>query len=99
MLFREAGIPGFGEVDFDATMTTMRVRARYPDLVIWANLSSDLLRRGTVEDTYRHSMELLEASKGRGYFHGCSNTVLPGTPPENVRAMMKARDDFSRQLM
>lgn len=96
MLFREAGMQGFGEVDFDATMTTARVRARYPDLVIWANLSGDLLRRGTAEDAYRHSMELLEASNGRGYFHGCSNTVLPGTPPENVRAMMKARDDFSR---
>jgi hypothetical protein len=39
-------------------------------------------------------MDLLEASHGRGYFHGCSNTILPGTPPENVRAIMKARDDF-----
>jgi uroporphyrinogen decarboxylase len=98
MLFREAGMPGFGEVDYDATMTLPRIRTRYPDLVIWANLSGDLLRRGTAEDAYRHSMELLEASRGRGYFHGCSNTVLPGTRPENVGAMMKARDDFSRQL-
>jgi len=56
------------------------------------------LRRGSAEDAYRHSMELLEASAGRSYFHGCSNTVLPGTPPDNVRAMMNARDDFSRQL-
>lgn len=98
MLFREAGMPGFGEADYDATMTLARVRAHYPDLVIWANLSGDLLRRGAAEDAYRHSMETLEASRGRGYFHGCSNTILPGTPPENVRAMMKARDDFSRQL-
>ncbi len=98
MLFLEAEMPGFGEVDFDATMTTARVRVRYPNLVIWANLSGDLLRRGTAEDAYRHSMELLAASQGRRYFHGCSNTVLPGTPPENVKAMMKARDDFSRQL-
>jgi hypothetical protein len=97
MLFRESGMPGFGEVDYDATMTLARVRARYPDLVIWANLSGDLLRRGTADEAYRHSMEQLEASGGRGYFHGCSNTVLPGTPPENVGAMMKARDDFSRR--
>ncbi|MEI8064566.1 MAG: uroporphyrinogen decarboxylase family protein [Verrucomicrobiota bacterium] len=98
MLFREAGIPGFGEVDFDATMTTAQVRARYPDLVIWANLSGDLLRRGTAEAVYRHSMEQLEASGGRKYFHGCSNTILPGTPPENVHAMMQAREDFSCRL-
>ena len=98
MLFREAGIPGFGEVDFDATMTTAQVRARYPDLVIWANLSGDLLRRGTAEEAYRHGMESLEASGGRKYFHGCSNTILPGTPPENVHAMMKARNDFSCRL-
>ena len=98
MLFREAGIPGFGEVDFDASLTTAQVRARYPDLVIWANLSGDRLCRGTAEDAYRHSMDLLEASPGTRYFHGCSNTILPRTPPENVRAMMKARDDFSRRL-
>jgi hypothetical protein len=98
MLFLDAAIPGFGEVDYDATMTTSLVRARYPDLSIWANVSGDLLRRGSAEDAYRHSMELLEASAGRSYFHGCSNTVLPGTPPDNVRAMMNARDDFSRQL-
>jgi len=95
MLFREVGIPGFGEVDFDASMTTARVRERYPDLVIWANLSGDRLRRGTAEEAYRHGLDLLEASRGRAYFHGCSNTILPGTPPENVAAMMKARDDFT----
>ena len=95
MLFREAGIPGFGEVDFDATMTTAQVRAGYPDLVIWANLGGDILRRGTAEEVYRHGMEQLEASGGCKYFHGCSNTILPGTPPENVYAMMQARDDFS----
>jgi len=97
MLFRDAAIPGFGEVDYDASMTTARVRAAYPELVIWANLSGDLLRRGTADDAYRHSMEQLEASDGVRYFHGCSNTILPGTPVENVYAMMKARDDFSER--
>ncbi len=98
MLFREAAMPGFGEVDFDAAMTTARLRVEYPDLVLWANLSGDLLCRGTAEDSYRHSMQLLEVSRGRRYFHGCSNTILPGSPVENVHAMMQARDDFSRQL-
>jgi hypothetical protein len=95
MLFCDAGMPGFGEVDFDATMTTAELRARYPGLTLWANLSGDLLRRGSPEEVYRHGMENLEASGGRRYLHGCSNTILPGTDVKNVEAMMKARDDFS----
>jgi hypothetical protein len=94
MLFLEAGLPGYGEIDHDAGMTAARVREKYPELVLWGNLSGDLLRRGTVDEVYRHSIELLEASGGRRYFHGCSNTILPGTPPGNVRAMLRARDEF-----
>lgn len=94
MIFREAGIPGYGEVDYEAGMVTGALRQRYPDLVIWANASGDLMRRGTAQQVYDHCRELLEGSGGRRYFHGCSNTVLPGTPPENVWAMMQARDDY-----
>ena len=93
MLFQEAGIPGYGEVDYDAGMTVSGIRERYPDLVLWATLSGDLIRRGSAEEVYRHAAEALEAGDGRGIFHGCSNTILPGTPPENVEAMMRARDD------
>jgi hypothetical protein len=94
MLFAEAGMQGFGEADYDASMTIDRVRERYPDLIVWSNVSGDLLRRATDEKVYRHCMELLAASEGRRYFHGCSNTILPGTPPENVVAMMRAREKF-----
>jgi uroporphyrinogen-III decarboxylase len=94
MIFEEAAVPGYGEVDYEAGMTTPEIRERYPDLVIWANVSSDVLRWGSREEAYRHCLALLEASDGRCYFHGCSNTVMPGTPPENVWAMMEARDDY-----
>ena len=94
MIFEEAGVPGYGEVDYDATMTTAAVRERYPDLVIWANASGDLLCRGIRSQVYDHAMELLEASGGRNYFHGVSNTILPGTPPENVLALFEARDAY-----
>lgn len=93
-LFKEAQAPGFGEVDRDAGMDVARLRARYPDLVIWANVSGDLLRRGTEAEVYADSLTILRESQGRRYFHGCSNTILPGTPPENVLAMLRARDDF-----
>ena len=96
MIFNQAGVPGFGEVDYDASMELGRIRERYPDLVVWANASGDRIRRGSRDEVYAHSMRILEASEGTRYFHGCSNTVLPGTPPENVWAMMQARDDYSR---
>jgi len=94
MIFVEAGVPGYGEVDFDAGMDAASIRARYPELVIWGNISGDRLRRGTASEVYDHCMAALEGSGGRAYFHGCSNTILPGTPPENVLAMMRTRDDF-----
>jgi uroporphyrinogen decarboxylase len=94
MLFTDLALPGFGEVDHDATMTAAAVRTRYPELAIWANLSGDILARGSAEEVYRHATSALVATGGRRYFHGCSNTVLPGTPVANVAAMMQARDDF-----
>ncbi len=97
MIFLEAGIPGYGEVDYEATMELSRIRQRYPHLIIWANASGDLIRRGSREEVYAHCMSILKASEGRGYFHGCSNTILPGTPPENVWAMMQARDDYKEK--
>jgi hypothetical protein len=71
-----------------------RIRERYSGLVVWANVSADVLRRGTREGVYAHSMQILKGSQGKGYLHGCSNAVLPGTPVENVWAMMEARDDL-----
>ena len=96
MLFEEAGIEGFGEVDFDASMTSVDLRKRFPSLTLWANASGDCLRRKSAEEVYEHSLTILRGSKGRRHFHGCSNTVLPGSPPENVLAMMGARDYYSR---
>ncbi len=30
---------------------------------------------------------IIDESGGTGYFHGCSNAILQGTPLENVEAM------------
>lgn len=95
ILFRDIGFPGYGEVDYDASMTTAALKERYPELVIWANVSGDLLRRGTAEEVHAHCTGILRASGGSRHFHGCSNTILPGTPVANVQAMMQARDDFA----
>jgi uroporphyrinogen decarboxylase len=94
MIFEEAGVPGFGEVDRDASMELGKIRKRYPDVVVWANASGGFMRRRGREEVYDHCVRILEESEGRRYFHGVSNTILPGTPPENVWAMMEARNDF-----
>jgi uroporphyrinogen-III decarboxylase len=84
-------------VDHDTSMHTGAIRKRYPDLVLWGTISADLLRRAEPVEIYRQCRQIIADSGGRGYFHGCSNAVLPGTPPENVWAMMRARDGDSRE--
>ncbi|MFI4911844.1 MAG: uroporphyrinogen decarboxylase family protein [Sedimentisphaeraceae bacterium JB056] len=94
MIFHDADVSGYGEVDYDASMTTATIREKYPDLVIWANLSGDFLHQRSEKDAYDYSLRVLRDSRGSHYFHGCSNTILSGTPTENVWAMMKARNDY-----
>ena len=96
MLFVEAEVPGYAEVERDAGMALGQIRAKYPDLVVWTNVSPDLLRRGTREQVHEDNLRILEESDGRGYLHGPSNAILPGTPVENVLAMTEARMDFAR---
>lgn len=91
MLFQEAACPGYGETDRDAGMTVAKLRQRYPGLVIWGNMSSALLQRATPQQVRDESRRILDESGGVGYFHGCSNAIVNGTPPENVEAMFSIR--------
>lgn len=93
-LFIDAAIPGYGEVDFNATMTSAELRKRYPELVIWANCGGDLIRRDTAEAVYAHGMAVLQGGGATRHFFGCSNTILAGTPVENVLALIRAHEDF-----
>ena len=91
MLFAEAACPGYGETDRDASMTVAAVRARFPRLVIWGNVSSSLLARGTAAQVREQAQAALAEAGGRGYFQGCSNALIQGTPLENIRAMFNVR--------
>ena len=91
MIFGEAACPGYGETDRDATMTVAAVREKFPRLVIWGNVSSSLLARGTAEQVRAQAQAALAEAGGRGYFQGCSNALIQGTPSENVRAMFAVR--------
>lgn len=87
MLFAEAACPGYGETDRDAAMTVASVRARFPQMIIWGNMSSNLLALGTPVQVREQAQATLAESGGLGYFQGCSNALVQGTPPENVTAM------------
>lgn len=91
MIFGEAGCPGYGETDRDATMTVAAVRAKFPSLVIWGNVSSSLLARGTAAEVRAQAEAALAESGRRGYFQGCSNALIQGTSLENIRAMFAVR--------
>lgn len=91
MIFGEAACPGYGETDRDATMTVAAVREKFPRLVIWGNVSSSLLARGTPEEVRAQAAAALAESGHRGYFQGCSNALIQGTPLENIRAMFGER--------
>ena len=91
MLFGEAGIPGYGETDRDAMMTVASIRARFPRLVIWGNVASSVLMYGTVAEVREQARAALAEAGGRGYFQGCSNAIVHGTPVANVLAMLGAR--------
>jgi uroporphyrinogen decarboxylase len=91
MIFTEAACPGYGETDRDAEMTVAAVRARFPRLVIWGNVSSSLLARGTPAQVRAQARAALDEAGGRGYFQGCSNALIQGTALENVRAMFGER--------
>ena len=83
----EAHCPGYGEVDHAATMTMGAIRERFADLVIWGNVSSATMFHGTPQQVIDECKQIQDESGGHGYFHGCSNALVKGTPIANVEAL------------
>ena len=87
-LFKESGIHGYGEIEGDAGMDLGRLKKEYGHLTFWGNISCHTLRVGSKEDVIKETKDCIDkASKGGGYIFGTSNSILSGTPPENVIAM------------
>ncbi len=90
-LFVEAGIDGYGEIDYDAGMRITDLQERYPNLTCWGNVSCRLLRLGTLYQIKECVAQIVERCKSKGrLILGSSNTILPGTPPENYFALLEA---------
>jgi len=89
-LFGNSGVDGYYEIDRRAGMDLRKLRERYPHLVMIGNISSHTLHRGTKEDVIAEAMSCLaEAKKSGGIIVGISNYALPGTPEENIWAMLE----------
>lgn len=90
-IFVEAGIDGYGEIDYDAGMRIPELQERYPDLTCWGNVSCRLLRAGTPSQVKEAALHIVERCRTGGrLILGSSNAVLPGTPPENYFALLEA---------
>lgn len=89
--FLHSRIDGFGECDHDAGMRIPELKARYPHITYWGDVPcGSLLHRGTAEQVREFVRRRLETCRGNGgWILGSSNSIVPGTPPENVLAMFE----------
>ena len=61
---------------------------------IRGNIDPVLLLKGTPDDVYRESVKVIKAAgSGGGLILGSGCDVMPGTPYENIDAMMDAARD------
>ena len=89
-LFDRAGIDGYYEIDRRARMDLARLRERYPRLVLIGNVSSHTVHLGTREEVVAEALSCLElAHRTTGVIVGTSNYFVPGTPIDNVVALIE----------
>lgn len=95
MLFGEAGVQGYLEIEGDAGMDYEKLRARYPKLVMMGNLSSGLVHLGTPEQIRQCVKQRCKQAKDcRGILLGTSNMLMVGTPDDNLKALRDALEEF-----
>ncbi len=93
-LFGQCRPEGYGEVDWDAGMDPARVRAAFPELVIFGSVPcGGVLLRGTPRQVAETAEYCLRAAGPRVVL-GSSNAILHGTPPENVHALFEVARRF-----
>lgn len=95
-LFVASGADGYGEIDQAAGMDFGAIRERYPSLTLWGGVPcGSVLARGTPEQVRAVALDSIEKAKsGGGIILGSSNTVIAGTPPENVWAMAEVAREY-----
>jgi uroporphyrinogen-III decarboxylase len=94
-LFGNSGVDGYYEIDGKAGMDLRKLKERFPHLTLIGNISSHTLHTKTKEDVIRETMSCFdEARRSRGIIVGVSNYILPGTPEENLWAMVETMKEY-----
>jgi len=89
-LFEVAGVDGWLETDRSAGMDLRRLRERFPSVTFQGNIRVQVLHRGTRDDVVREVTDCLDvAHELGGVIVGASNLIMPGTPPENILAILE----------
>lgn len=89
-LFGASGVNGYYEIDRRAGMDMGRLRREFPALTLVGNVSSHTMHLGTRQEVVEEALSCLEeAKRSRGIIVGVSNYFVPGTPIENVEALLE----------
>ena len=89
-LFGASGVDGFYEIDRLAGMDLRKLRERFPDLTLMGNMNSCTLHTGSRDEVIEETLSCIEDAKElKGIIVGVSNMLMPGTPAENVTAMLE----------
>ena len=97
----EAGVSGFQGFQYEDGMDyesicQMTSRDGEPLLIIAGVSSTTTLPHGTPADVRRQMKWLVESGPPSGLFLGCSSSVTPGAPWENIRALVDGVAHFRR---
>lgn len=94
LLFKQSGVHVYGECDRDAGMSVAKVRGAAPDLVVLGNVCSATLNLASEEEVREQVRATLHESGGSHYIAGPSNAIMPGTPVENIYAMVEEIEKY-----
>jgi len=98
-LFGRSGIDGYYEIDRRAGMDLNKLRKRFSNFVLIGNISSYTLHFGTRDEVIAETLSCLrEAKESRGIIVGVSNYIVPGTPKENIKALIETIKKYRRGL-
>lgn len=95
-LFVECGFDGYGEIDAQAGMDLARLKREFPHIAFWGGVPcGNVLINGTPDEVAACARGAIDAAgHGGGLILGSSNTVLHGTPPENVLALFETAHTY-----
>ena len=89
-MFERVGVDGWFETDHSAGMDVAALRERFPRVTFQGDIRTQVLHRGSRDDVVRETLRCLAAAPDCcGNLVGASNLIMPGTPSENVFALLE----------